>query len=70
MSRATPSEVPAFERQFLNLLAEADCLLESHPVFRLQRWVDLAGRAGQSPEERDRFTGNCAGWSLSGRPAS
>ena len=51
------SEVPAFERQFLNLLAEADCLLESHPVFRLQRWVDLAGRAGQSPEERDRFTG-------------
>ena len=51
------SEVPAFERQFLNLLAEADCLLESHPVFRLQRWVDLAERAGQSPEERDRFTG-------------
>ena len=51
------SEVPAFERQFLNLLAEADCLLESHPVFRLQRWVDPAGRAGQSPEERDRFTG-------------
>lgn len=43
------------ERRFLALLREADRLLASHPLLRLERWNEQARAAGCSEEERDRF---------------
>lgn len=37
------------------ILTNADRLLESHPLWRTQRWIDLARDAAFSPEEADRF---------------
>ena len=48
-------DVPSMERRFFSLLADADRLLESHPILRLQRWVDMAERCGASAEESDAF---------------
>ena len=43
------------ERRFLALLREADRLLASHPLLRLDRWEAQARAAGRTEEERDRF---------------
>ena len=43
------------EPQVLEPLSAADRLLESHPIYRAQRWTDLAREAAFSPGESDRF---------------
>lgn len=43
------------ERRFFALLREADRLLASHPLLRLDRWEAQARAAGRTEEERDRF---------------
>lgn len=48
-------DVAGLEERFFGLLANADRLLESHPVLRLQRWEEMARRAGRTDGERDRF---------------
>ena len=50
-------DVAGLEERFFGLLADADRLLESHPILRLQRWEAQAARAGRSDAERDRFIG-------------
>ena len=37
------------------MLADADRLLESHPVLRMERWLDFAKEAGTSTEEKAAF---------------
>lgn len=39
------------------LLLDADRLLESHPLLRLDRWSDMARKAGYTEEEKERFVG-------------
>jgi alpha-N-acetylglucosaminidase len=39
----------------LELLAEADRLLESHPIYRLQRWLDFARSHGENEAERRSY---------------
>ena len=36
------SSVEELENRFFGLLADADRLLESHPILRLQRWEEMA----------------------------
>lgn len=43
------------EKRFTQLLADADRLLASHPILRLDRWSGKARRAGHTPEEQTRF---------------
>ena len=43
------------ETLLLEILSDADRLLESHPVWRTQRWLDFARGAAFSPEEADAF---------------
>lgn len=43
------------ERRFFALLKDADRLLESHPILRLERWNDYAREAGCTPEEKELF---------------
>ena len=38
-----------------NMLLEMDKLLESHPVLRIQRWMDMAAKSATSPEETAAF---------------
>lgn len=49
------SSVEELENRFFGLLADADRLLESHPILRLQRWEEMAKRAGRTDAERDLF---------------
>ncbi len=51
-----PKELDKIEADFVKLLINCDRLLESHPIFRLERWFEQAQRAGQTEIERDRFT--------------
>jgi alpha-N-acetylglucosaminidase len=39
----------------LELLAEADRLLESHPIYRLQRWLDFARSHGEDEAQRQAY---------------
>ena len=47
--------VPGLQEELISVLDDADRLLESHPVFRLQRWLDFAANASGSPQEQVRF---------------
>ena len=38
-----------------NMLLEMDKLLESHPILRIQRWMDMAAERATSPEETAAF---------------
>lgn len=38
-----------------NMLLEMDKLLESHPILRIQRWMDMAEKSATSPEETAAF---------------
>lgn len=53
--RDRPEMLAAQESEFFCLLEDCDRLLESHPVFRLERWAEMAARAGRTDEERDAF---------------
>lgn len=46
------------ESLLLELLSNADKLLESHPTMRTQRWMDFASEAGTNPEESKSFVIN------------
>jgi alpha-N-acetylglucosaminidase len=43
------------EADFVKLATEADRLLASHPLDRLQRWVDMARAWGDSPSDKDYY---------------
>lgn len=45
----------AHEQTFMKLLRDADMLLESHPVLRLERWIGFARAAAGTPGESDTF---------------
>ncbi len=49
------AELSALESEFGSLLTDCDHLLESHPIFRLERWFEQAEEAGRTEQERDRF---------------
>ncbi len=49
-------ELESLENEFVELLENCDRLLESHPIFRLERWQEMAQKAGQTDAERDGFT--------------
>jgi len=49
------AEAEALEKRFTALLLDADRLLASHPILRLERWLDQARSAGCTLAERDRF---------------
>ncbi len=51
-----PDGLASLEDEFAGLLLNCDRLLESHPIFRLERWHEMAQKAGRTAEERDRFT--------------
>lgn len=39
----------------LQLLTDADKLLETHPTLNLQRWIDFARAASNTPEQQDKY---------------
>jgi alpha-N-acetylglucosaminidase len=41
--------------QLTDMLVEMDKLLESHPILRIQRWMDMAAESATSPEEAAAF---------------
>ena len=43
------------ESQLLQMLLEMDRLLESHPILRLDRWMDFADAAATSEAEKEAF---------------
>lgn len=45
----------ALKEQLKEMLLEMDRLLESHPILRIQRWLDMAGESATSPEEAAAF---------------
>ncbi len=47
----------AMAERFEQLLSDADRLLASHPILRLERWCEQARAAGCSAEESDRLVG-------------
>lgn len=47
-----------WEAEFEYLAAETDRLLCSHPVLRLENWLDYARRWGQTPEQKDDYEQN------------
>ena len=42
-------------KKLYRILADADALLESHPILRMQRWLDLATDFATSPAEAEAF---------------
>ena len=42
-------------KKLYRILADADALLESHPILRMQRWLDFATDFATSPEEAEAF---------------
>lgn len=50
-------EARQLEQQFFSLLKNADRLLASHPIFRLDYWTDQASKVGCTDEEKDRQVG-------------
>ena len=53
--KESEKELEALESRFEVLLTECDRLLESHPVFRLERWMGMADRAAADQADRDAF---------------
>ncbi|WP_242135604.1 alpha-N-acetylglucosaminidase [Aestuariivivens marinum] len=39
----------------LQLLSDADKLLENHPTLNLQRWIDFARASSTNPEQQDKY---------------
>ena len=42
-------------KKLYRILLDMDTLLESHPILRMQRWLDLAQAFATSPEEAEQF---------------
>lgn len=55
IGQARAAEVGELQETMLEMLLEADRLLESHPIYRLERWEEYAYNAGTNDEERERF---------------
>lgn len=51
-------EAEALEKQFGEIALATDRLLESHPVYRLQRWTDFARKHGSTKELKDYYEHN------------
>ena len=49
------AEALRLEQRFERLLLDADRLLASHPILRLDRWVEKAVGAGCTAQEKERF---------------
>ena len=45
----------ALKEQLRTMLLEADRLLESHPILRLMRWIDMADAVATNDVERAAF---------------
>ena len=45
-------------RQVVDLLLDVDKLLASHPLYRLEEWVELARNNGTTSEEKDKYESN------------
>ena len=45
-------------RQVVDLLLDVDKLLASHPLYRLEEWVELARNSGTTSEEKDKYESN------------
>lgn len=45
------------ENKLTDMLYGADRLLESHPLMRMQRWLDMADRMATNAAEKDEFRG-------------
>lgn len=45
----------SYEKRFIGLLRDADHLLASHPILRLDRWCDYAHNAAANADEQERF---------------
>jgi alpha-N-acetylglucosaminidase len=52
---ASPPSDESHEQQALALMSEIDALLASHPIYRLDRWLDFARAWGDTPNERAYF---------------
>ena len=50
-----PGELKSLEDRFLSLLTECDRLLESHPVFRLERWSGKALKSAETAADSAAF---------------
>ena len=48
-------ELDCLETRFTELLSECDRLLESHPLYRLERWTGMADKAACTQSDRDAF---------------
>ena len=55
VARNEPGEAANGETLLLEILSDLDRILESHPVWRTQRWLDFARAAASSPSEADSF---------------
>jgi len=44
--------------QAIDLLLNVDKLLASHPLYRLEEWVELARNSGTTPAEKDAYEAN------------
>lgn len=49
------AEAEPLEHTLISILADADKLLESHPLMRMQRWLDMADRMATHEGERLEF---------------
>ena len=49
------AKAQALVDQLLEMLLDMDRLLESHPILRIQRWMDMAAENATSPEEAAAF---------------
>ena len=45
----------SYRDQLVSMLSDVDRLLESHPILKTERWMDMARAAGTSPEEGENF---------------
>ena len=45
-------------KKTVDLLVEVDRLLASHPLYRLEEWVDFARNSGATPQEKDAYEAN------------
>ncbi|MBQ7268762.1 MAG: alpha-N-acetylglucosaminidase C-terminal domain-containing protein [Bacteroidales bacterium] len=55
VARNEPGKAANGETLLLEILSDLDRILESHPVWRTQRWLDFARAAAFSPSEADSF---------------
>lgn len=48
-------QASVLQERFAKIMTDMDRLLASHPILRLDRWIDMAFEAGATPDEKSRF---------------